>query len=71
MSLGQVHSALNRLKNVLPRSSLDALYGVAELIQTPEFEIGWLVRLLGWLGDLMFGGWLVCLNARVIVLMVG
>ncbi|XP_023337454.1 MAGUK p55 subfamily member 5 [Eurytemora carolleeae] len=40
VSLGQVHSALNRLKNVLPRSSLDALYGVAELIQTPEFEIG-------------------------------
>ena len=40
VSLSQVNAALNRLKNCLPRSSLDALYSVAELVQTPEFEIG-------------------------------
>ena len=32
-------AALTRLKNCLPRSALDALYGVAELTQTPEFEV--------------------------------
>ena len=36
----QVTAALTRLKNCLPRNALDALYGVAELTQTPEFEVG-------------------------------
>jgi len=40
VSLSDVNAALNRLKNCLPRGSLDALYGVAELVQTPEFETG-------------------------------
>jgi hypothetical protein len=31
---------LRRLKNNLPRSSLDALYQFAELAQTPEFKTG-------------------------------
>ena len=38
--MSDVNAALNRLKNCLPRGSLDALYGVAELVQTPEFETG-------------------------------
>merc|ERR1740128_630358 len=40
ISLSELNGALNRLKGCLPRASLDALYGVAELVQTPEFEIG-------------------------------
>jgi len=40
VNLQQLTAALTRLKNCLPRSALDALYGVAELTQTPEFEVG-------------------------------
>merc|ERR1719193_885737 len=40
VSLTHMNAALNRLKSCLPKSSLDALYGVAELVQTNEFELG-------------------------------
>lgn len=40
LTLARVSEALKRLKNSLPRSSLDALYQFAELAQTPEFKIG-------------------------------
>lgn len=40
VDLSQLTGALTRLKNCLPRSALDALYDVAELTQTNEFEVG-------------------------------
>eukprot|EP00092_Neocalanus_flemingeri_P035888 GFUD01039073.1.p1 GENE.GFUD01039073.1~~GFUD01039073.1.p1 ORF type:complete len:824 (+),score=148.06 GFUD01039073.1:349-2820(+) len=39
-SISQVTEALNRLKLTLPKSSLDALFSLEDLVQTPDFSIG-------------------------------
>jgi hypothetical protein len=39
-SISQVTEALDRLKLTLPKSSLDALFNLEDLVQTPDFRIG-------------------------------
>jgi len=39
-SISQVTEALNRLKLSLPKSSLDSLFNLEDLVQTPDFVVG-------------------------------